>query len=59
MIEEGRPMILMYEAPGLGAFLFYIAPFLGSGIFFLEKAVPEMPFHRNIAFTSKRGSRLC
>ncbi|WP_426720367.1 hypothetical protein [Bacillus velezensis] len=52
-------MILMYEAPGLGAFLFYIAPFFRGGIFFLEKAVPEMPLHRNIAFTSKRGSRLC
>ncbi|WP_158510253.1 hypothetical protein U3P88_07265 [Bacillus velezensis] len=43
MTEEGR--ILMYEAPGLGAFLFYIGPVLGVGIFFLEKAVPEMPFH--------------
>ncbi len=51
-------MILMYEAPWLGAFLFYIGPVLGVGS--LKKQFLKChSILGNIAFTSKRGSRLC
>lgn len=59
-MEEGRTMILMYEAPGLGAFYIISAPF-GEWVFSSLKK-QFLKCHSilgNIAFTSKRGSRLC